>query len=536
MLRLDRENICDASKKPEWISAGVSLPSYDIPAVAERTVKNPRWLHFGVGNIFRSFIARLIEGPLGKGSADTGIIAAETFDYDVVDKIYIPYDNLALSAGLRADGSVKLEAVAPVAEAIRADLGRTRLAEIFRSMSLQLVSFTITEKGYSLTDMQGEFTQPVKEDLDGGPGKACHVMTLLTSLLYERFGNGAVPVALVSMDNCSRNGERLRGAVLEIAKGWNDRGFVGKDFISYLEDENRVSFPWSMIDKITPRPSDIVRDILKTRGIIDIDPIMTPRGTFIAPFANAEIPQYLVIEDKFPAGRPPLEGDGVYFVDRETVNKAEKMKVATCLNPLHTALAICGCLMGYKSISSEMSNPTLKMLVERIGYTEGMPVAVNPGIFKPEDFLREVLEERLPNPFIPDTPQRIATDTSQKIPIRFGGTINAYIESPDLDPKNLVGIPLAIAAWFRYLLGTDDRLKPMELSGDPMLPELQKGLAGITADNPESYKGQLRPFLSNKTLFVADLMEIGLGDKIEDFFVSMLKGEGSVKDTLQGNL
>jgi fructuronate reductase len=76
----------------------------------------------------------------------------------------------------------------------------------------------------------------------------------------------------------------------------------------------------------------------------------------------------------------------------------------------------------------------------------------------------------------------------------------------------------------------------MELSGDPMLPELRNGLTGITAGGPGSYKGQLRPFLSNKTLFAADLLEAGLNEKIEGFFVQMLTGEGAVKNTLQENL
>ena len=100
------------------------------------------------------------------------------------------------------------------------------------------------------------------------------------------------------------------------------------------------------------------------------------------------------------------------------------MKVTTCLNPLHTALAVYGCLLGYTLIADEMKDPDLKRLVERIGYTEGLPVVTDPGIIRPEAFLKEVLEQRLPNPFMPDTPQRIACDTSQKVPIRFGETVH----------------------------------------------------------------------------------------------------------------
>ena len=153
------------------------------------------------------------------------------------------------------------------------------------------------------------------------------------------------------------------------------------------------------------------------------------------------------MEDAFPAGRPPLEKAGVYMTDRATVNRVERMKVTTCLNPLHTALAVFGCVLGYPSIAAEMHDPALAELVRRIGYDEGLPVVTDPGILRPEAFLHEVLTERFPNPFIPDTPQRIATDTSQKIAIRFGETIKAYMASDTLRAADLVGIPLALAGW-----------------------------------------------------------------------------------------
>ncbi|MDR0764896.1 MAG: mannitol dehydrogenase family protein [Synergistaceae bacterium] len=535
-MKLNGRALLDPAQRRDWASAGVSLPSYDVAAMSRQTAENPTWLHFGAGNIFRSFIARLNHSLLDRGLADSGIIAVETFDYEIIDRIYDPFDNLALSAGMAADGSLELDMVASVAEAIRADKGTERLAEIFRSPSLQMVSFTITEKGYALTDMKGHVTAAAREDMASSPENAKGVMALAARLLWERFRSGGRPVAMVSMDNCSHNGEKLRGAALEIADAWRKSGFVSDDFISWLTDENRVSFPWSMIDKITPRPSKTVYDALTGRGAEDMDAVVTSRGTHIAPFANAEIPQYLVIEDRFPAGRPKLENAGVYLTDRETVNRAETMKVCTCLNPLHTALAVYGCLLGYDGIAAEMSVPILRGLAERIGYKEGLPVVVDPGIFSPRDFLREVLEERLPNPYIPDTPQRIATDTSQKIVIRYGETIKAYMTRPDLDASGLTAIPLVIAAWFRYLLGADDDLLPMEISGDPLLPELQKGLEGIDPGSPDSYRGQLKPFLSNTGLFAVDLFEAGLGERIENLFVKMLAGKGAVRRTLADTL
>ena len=150
----------------------------------------------------------------------------------------------------------------------------------------------------------------------------------------------------------------------------------------------------------------------------------------------------------------------------------------------------------------------------------------------PKAFIDEVVEQRLPNPFMPDDPRRICTDTSQKVGIRFGETIKSYIaEGRDLN--SLVAIPLAIAGWMRYLLALDDNLEPMEVSADPMKDELQAQLAGIEAGKPETYKGQLRPILANANIFGSDLCAIGLADKIETIFVEELAGKGAVRATLK---
>jgi fructuronate reductase len=92
-------------------------------------------------------------------------------------------------------------------------------------------------------------------------------------------------------------------------------------------------------------------------------------------------------------------------------------------------------------------------LVKEIGYGEGLPVVEDPGILDPRKFIDEVINKRFPNVYIPDTPQRIATDTSQKLAIRFGGTIQAYMENPEKQTSELIFIPLTIAAWLRYLIG-----------------------------------------------------------------------------------
>ena len=88
-----------------WEKAGIQLPGYDVKEVSEKAKKEPRWVHFGIGNIFRVFIGGIADGLLEEGALDRGLTCVETFDYDVVDKIYTPYDNLGLSVILHGDGS-----------------------------------------------------------------------------------------------------------------------------------------------------------------------------------------------------------------------------------------------------------------------------------------------------------------------------------------------------------------------------------------------------------------------------------------------
>ena len=525
--------------KAAWEALGVKLPAYDREAVAAATKAHPIWVHFGAGNIFRGFIAALQQKLLDEGLSDKGIIAADTFDYDIITKIYDPYDNLTMMVTLNPDGTTSREIIGSVVEGLRADSSdegqMARFKEIFTDPGLQMISFTITEKGYAIKRPDGSLMPVVQADMDEGPAKARHAMSIVAAMLFERFKAGKYPLAVVSMDNCSHNGEKLQSSVMAVANAWLEKGFVGQDFIDYLTDESKIAFPWSMIDKITPRPHKIVEESLAKDGIEGMAPIVTSKNTFIAAFVNAERPQYLVIEDKFPNGRPPLEKAGVYLTDRDTVNKTERMKVTTCLNPLHTAMSVYGCMLGYTLICDEMKDADIVALIKRLGYVEGLPVVVNPGILDPKAFIDEVVEQRLPNPFMPDAPQRIATDTSQKVGIRFGETIKSYIaEGRDLN--TLVSIPLALAGWLRYLLAVDDEGNAFEVSSDPLKDELQAKLAGIEAGKPETYNGQLKGILNNASIFGVDLTTTPLADKIEQYFVAELAGPGAVRKTLHDAL
>ena len=522
--------------KESWKKPGVHLPTFDVQSTIEKTKKTPSWLHFGAGNIFRGFIAVLQQRLLESRHSEVGIIAAETFDTDIIEKVYTPHNNMFLNVVLGADGSLNTELIASVAEAIALEKDKNdsykKLEEVFTCPSLQMASFTITEKGYSLRDASGNQPPSVTKDFEDGPGAPSHVMCVIAGLLYKRYQAGKYPLAVVSMDNLANNGDVLKAAILETAEAWQKKGYVNSGFLAYLNDKVAVSFPWTVIDKITPRPDGAVAEQLKMRGITDIEPIVTSKNTYIAPFVNSERSQYLIVEDDFPAGRPVLEKAGVFFTDRDTVSKFERMKVSACLNPLHTSMAVYGCLLGFTRISEMMKDSDITKLINCLGYVEGLPAAADPGILSPKVFLDEVINERLPNPFLPDAPQRIATDTSQKVGVRFGETIKSYKEL-GYDLGDLVALPLSIAGWLRYLLAVDDEGNVMKVSPDPLKDDLQKTLTDIIWNDPKSYDGQILGILKNEAIFGSDLTQTVLGAKIEEMFVSLLSGKGAVRNALK---
>lgn len=532
MLTLNEQGL---ATRYEWEAKGYTLPAFDRVKMIEETKKAPQWVHFGAGNIFRAFQCAAAQKMLNDGKMGTGIVAVEGFDYEIVEKGYRPNDNYSLFVTLKADGSVEKTVIGSIAESCILDSENEaeygHLKEIFANPSLQLVTFTITEKGYSLVNAQGDTLPAVAADFAAGPAKPQSYIGKVASLLYARYQAGGAPIAMVSTDNCSHNGEKLFAAMNAFAQKWGDVGFI-----AYVNDPKKVSFPWSMIDKITPRPDASVEDMLKADGLQGLEPVVTSKKTYIAPFVNAEESEYLVIEDDFPNGRPALEHAGFIFTDRDTVNKVERMKVCTCLNPLHTSLAVYGCLLGYTRIWQEMKDEDLVKLIQRVGYVEGLPVVTDPGVINPKDFIDTVVNVRLPNPFMPDAPQRIATDTSQKLAIRFGETIKAYLASDSLNVHDLKAIPLVLAGWLRYLMAIDDNGQPFELSTDPLLDDVRPYVADIRLGDKldvDTLKEKLKGLLANEAIFGVCLFKAGLADTVCSNFAKLISGPGAVRETLK---
>ena len=534
-MKLNAQGLAD---RKQWEEKGYALPQFDRAAVTATTKENPFWIHFGPGNIFRAFQANVVQTLLNKGLLDRGLVVAEGYDYEIVEKMNHPHDDYNLLVTLKANGSVEKTVIGSVVESLTVNsenaVDWARLKEIFAKDSLQMASFTITEKGYSLVNGRGDYLPGVPEDLSNGPKNAMSYMGKVSALVYARYEAGQKPIAMVSMDNCSHNGDKLYAAVNAFAEAWVKNGVVDAGFLAYVNDKSKVTFPWTMIDKITPRPDPSVEKILEADGIEELEPVVTSKNTWVAPFVNAEETEYLVIEDAFPNGKPEvLTKAGIMFTERETVDKVEKMKVCTCLNPLHTCLAIFGCILGYEKISEEMKDAELKKLVETGGYVEGLPVVVNPGVLDPKEFIDTVLNVRIPNPFMPDTPQRIATDTSQKLAIRFGETIKAYAADEKLDVADLKLIPVVFAGWLRYLMGVNDNGEKFELSPDPLLESVCPYVAGLELGKEADVEATVKPLLEDAKIWGVNLYEVGMAEKVASYLAEMIAGPGAVRATLK---
>jgi fructuronate reductase len=178
-----------------------------------------------------------------------------------------------------------------------------------------------------------------------------------------------------------------------------------------------------------------------------------------------------------------------------------------------------------------MADPDIRPFIQKLGYIEAMPVVTDPGVLNPYEFIGAVLNKRLPNPFMPDAPQRIAMDTSQKLPIRFGETLKKYV-ARGLDMDNLVLIPLVLAGYARYLKGLDDNGKPFEPSPDPLLAELQAIVAPLQIGKPDQDWSCLRQLFTRKDVFAVDLYAIGLGERIEGMVRELYAAPGAVRATL----
>ena len=164
-MKLNQRSILENAAA--WEKLGYSLPKFDREQVKKNTLANPNWIHFGAGNIFRAFQANVLNNLLNEKKTDIGLVVAEGFDYEIIDKAFKSFDDLTIYMKLCCDGTVEKNIVGSVVESLRVDPENAdyeTLKGLFRKPSLQMVSFTITEKGYAVVDGNGNTPAGIEAD------------------------------------------------------------------------------------------------------------------------------------------------------------------------------------------------------------------------------------------------------------------------------------------------------------------------------------------------------------------------------------
>ena len=171
---------------------------------------------------------------------DRGITVVEGFDYEIIEKKYCPNDNYSILVTLKSDGKIEKTVVGSIGESCILDSNDEtecgRLKEIFAKDSLQFATFTITEKGYSLVNASGETLPAVKADFEAGPEKTHSYIGKVAALLYHRYLAGKKPIAMVSTDNCSHNGDKQ----IDVYPFWTDQAIME---IELSNPNEEIRFP-----------------------------------------------------------------------------------------------------------------------------------------------------------------------------------------------------------------------------------------------------------------------------------------------------
>ena len=344
--------------------------------------------------------------------------------------------------------------------------------ERMAATSTRIVSLTITEGGYNLSDVTGEFdvTNPdVLADLEPGavPRTA---FGLITEALRRRWQRGQTPFTVMSCDNLQGNGYLSKRVFTAFAR-LRDPGLG-----DWVERETR--FPNSMVDRITPVTTEADRAEVRERfGIEDQWPVVCEPYT------------QWVLEDSFTAGRPPYDQVGVQVVDQ--VEPYELMKLRL-LNASHQAIGYFGYLCGYRLVHEAAQDPLFQAFL--LGYMdfEATPtLAPVPGVDL--DSYKHTLIERFCNPQVRDTIARLCAESSDRIPKWLLPVIRAQLAVGGEIRRSAA----VVACWARYAEGVDEAGNPIEVV-DRLRDSLMQ-LARRQREDPDA-------FIANRDVF-GDLVD-----------------------------
>jgi mannitol 2-dehydrogenase len=397
-------------------------------------------VHFGVGGFHRAHQAMYVDALMNAGEAlDWGICGVGALPHDrrIIDTLSAQ-DGLYTLVVKHPDGHREPRVVGSIVELLFAPDDPQAVVAKLADPATRIVSLTITEGGYLVNQVTGEFDADdptIRADLEDGATPRT-VFGYVVAGLEARRAAGTPPFTVMSCDNLPGNGDVARRMMTAFAR------LKDPDLADWMDEH--VRFPNGMVDRITPvtTPDDIDR-LDREFGIADGWPVVCE------PFTQ------WVLEDHFTDGRPPYEDAGVQLVDDVVPYELMKLRL---LNASHQALCYLGYLSGYRYAHEVCQDPLFVDFL--LGYMEheGSPTLPDvPGVDL--DAYRHQLVERFANPEVRDTLARLCAESSDRIPKWLVPVINHNLETGGEVHRSA----LVVASWARYAEGVDEQGEPIEV-------------------------------------------------------------------------
>ena len=486
MLDTSTNSLLDLNNKnlPKF---NVIKPQYD------RSKLTPGIVHVGVGNFHRAHLSWYLHRLMQKNKdLDWGIIGSGVLDYDhQMQQKLKKQDFLTTLIELDPDGNKNCEIVGPMIDYAPVEKNNLSLINAMSDSRIRIVSLTVTEGGYFLDGENGEldFINPdIVNDINN-PNSPTTVFGAIVNALNIRKNNGYGPITCLSCDNLIKNGDKLKQAVIGIAKN------INKDLSDWILEN--CTFPNSMVDCIVPSTGERELELVKKIGINDSVPVV-----------HENFRQW-VVEDKFCAGRPNWEDVGVQFSSK--VHQYEEQKIRI-LNAGHQIIANAAELLSIDTIDKAMKHEGIYSFLKKVMKEEIIP-HVNPlPDISPEQYFESILNRFL-NPEIKDTTRRVAFDGSSRHSLFLVPSINDSIKNN----MSLKGLALAQAIWAKMCKGVREDNSMIE-NNDPIWETLNT-YAIDTKNNPlkwfdlKEVYGNLDHDQSFKELFIKwlkNLEELGV--------------------------
>ncbi|MDX3772967.1 mannitol dehydrogenase family protein [Chromatiaceae bacterium AAb-1] len=421
-------------------------------------------VHLGPGAFFRGHQAWYTEQALAYGG-DWAISAVSMRSPDVSQAL-TPQDGLYTLAVLDAQQSYQL--IGAIKEVLIASKQFSQVFLRLTAPTTKYITLTITEKGYCL-NAQGELDlnhPQIQQDLSG-KAQPVTAIGLLVAALQQRFNYKLAPFCVISCDNLTDNGHKLRNALISYAAQQNP------ELAGWLEQQ--LICPCTMVDSITPATDDTIRQqVQQELGVTDNWPIK--REAFVQ----------WVIEDILPQDRPAWQQAGVILA--RDVSAFEKAKLRL-LNGPHSTLAYVGSLLGYETVFDAMQDNQLVSLLENMIHSEIIPSFQAPAELDVKQYSADILA-RFRNPAIRHLLSQIAWDGSQKMPMR----ILPVIQDNLIAGRSVQQLACCIAAWFLFI-------RKRWLDNEKLVDPLAEALLAIAADCTGNSKQDVAAFLAVDAVF-----------------------------------